>query len=396
LERVRLAVVWALLACGGEKTDSGPEAADPPLRIILMADTHLIDDFYTCCESTDLDTSSLQLSEARLRQALDDIATLDPAPQGLFVAGDVIHDYPSADLAFYEREETAFDLAQSLRALAPAPVHFALGNHDYDLPEVPREVSVALFRSKWDMDPYYEVEVGGWSVLMLDCQQGSTWQADDPAYNKDFGSFGRDQLAWLDQRLARERPTLLVFHNPPPLIAAAEDPGGPWPDLWAVLDAHPGVVKGVFTGHMHLWLDTSSLLPAPGWGLAATRFDHRNWWVVDLTAEGEVRIPQASEVPLGSFFYDEEGDGLDRTPPPPRAPTAAYRAATPHQALNLATLAAGGPPSPALLPTQAGEVWWQEWVQEGVRTLAVARPTPHGAEAVAWPVHAHPERAPNP
>ena len=47
-------------------------------------------------------------------------------------------------------------------------------------------------------------------------------------------------------------------------------------------------MEGVFTGHMHLWMDTSTMWNRPGYGLAATRYDARNWWVMDIdTATGE-------------------------------------------------------------------------------------------------------------
>lgn len=302
-----LLLVGVLAGCGGRATDS-VAGSDSLVRVGIIADSHLIDDFYTCCESTPLDTESLEQSEARLIQARTALNALDPQPEILVVAGDVVHEFPSADPAFYEQNRTSMDIAADVYAGFDFPVHLALGNHDYEVPELPRQLTWDLVRSKWGMDTTWSsVDVAGTRWLLLDGQYGPTWDPDDPQYDRDFASFGADQLAWLDQQLADGLPTFLVFHHPPNFVRQAEDPTGPNPDLFAVIDRHGDTVQAIFTGHMHLWMDTTGMWGRPGYGLAATRFDARNWWVMDIDPKtGAWSVPGASEVAYGSFWWDGE------------------------------------------------------------------------------------------
>jgi hypothetical protein len=296
----RWIVVGALgvVGCGASKDSAGPSA----FRVALTADWHIIDAFYTCCESNDLDTKSLQESERRLTEARAAILALDPPVEAVFVAGDVIHEYPSADRAFFDNNTTAFDTVVGLRDGFGVPVYLGLGNHDYSTPEVSRETTHELIKSKWGIDPYYAVDLHGWRFLMLDNQLGPTWDATDPLYNDDVGSFGPEQLAWVDAQLAEGLPSVLFMHNPPVLLQVAEDPSGPYADLFVVLEAHPNV-QAVFTGHMHLWMDWTSVWP--GYGLAATRYDPRNYLVMEIDpAAGTWEIPQLDEVEIGSYWYD--------------------------------------------------------------------------------------------
>ena len=301
---------WAflgLLACGGSSTeDSGPDA-DSLVRIAIIADSHIIDEFYTCCESTDLDTESLQQSEARLMATRAELNALEPKPSALVVAGDVVHEFPSDDPAFYTQNRTSMDIAKDVYDGFDFPAYFAMGNHDYDVPFVSREMTWDLIRDKWGMDtPYHSVDLGGTRWLMLDGQYGPTWDVNDAQYDKDFASFGDEQLAWIDEQLADGLPTFLVFHHPPNFVRRNESTGA-FPDLFAVLEAHPGVVEAAFTGHMHLWMDTAGMWGFPGYGLAATRFDPRNWWVLDVDPNtGDWSIPRESEVTYGSFWLDGE------------------------------------------------------------------------------------------
>ena len=290
-------LIWlALLGCSGAEDVAGSSA----FRIVVSADSHLIDAYYTCCESNDLDTESLQFSRERLEAARDAIEALDPRPEAVFVAGDIVHEYPSDDWDFYFENETAFDHVSEVYGQFSMPVHVGLGNHDYDVPRSSRAFTHQLIAEKWGVEPYYAVEYHGWKFIHLDCQGGDTWDPEQPLYDRDFGSFGAEQLAWLDEELAEGKPSVLFFHNPPLLIRASERPDDALTDLFQVVDAHTDVVQAIFTGHMHLWMDFTSAWPVPGWGLAATRYDSRNFWVVDIDPEaGTLEIPQLDDAAWG-------------------------------------------------------------------------------------------------
>jgi len=80
---------------------------------------------------------------------------------------------------------------------------------------------------------------------------------------------------------------------------------GAIPDFFALVDTYGAHIEGIFTGHMHLWMKTESQWNVTGYGLAATRYDQRNWWVMDVDLEtGTWTSSGPDEVQWGSFWYD--------------------------------------------------------------------------------------------
>jgi hypothetical protein len=233
------------------------------------------------------------------------------------VAGDIVHEFPSADPAFYEDNTTSMDRAAEIYAGFDFPAYFALGNHDYEVPALPRELTWDLVRSKWNMDRTWQaVDVGGTRWLLLDGQFGPTWDPEDTLYDRDFASFGDEQLAWVDAQLSEGLPTFLVFHHPPNFVRVNESSGA-FPDLFALVASHGDTVEGIFTGHMHLWMDTSSMWERPGYGLAATRYDARNWWVMDIDlTTGDWAIPRSSMPRSGSTANSRKRRPCDGCPSP--------------------------------------------------------------------------------
>src|SRR6266568_5686588 len=98
----------------------------------LIADTHIIDDFYVKGSENGVeDNESILLTMPRLISARDLINSLTPAIEQVFLIGDYFHNYPSADYDFYFKNTTRLDDAKALTDAFKMPVHAGFGNHDY-------------------------------------------------------------------------------------------------------------------------------------------------------------------------------------------------------------------------------------------------------------------------
>jgi 3',5'-cyclic AMP phosphodiesterase CpdA len=215
------------------------------------------------------------------------------------VLGDVMHDaYPYGDDVFaYLEGPSAFSVSRDLFAGFEAPVYRLWGNHDYAVRcgtgGISREVSADLFVRFHDEPERQAVDVGDFRFLLLNGQLGPTWDAADPRCDTDKGSFGAEQLRWAADQLADAetagRRSFVLSHYMKAVTARAEDPDGRWPDLRAVLAAHPPELT--FAGHTHRWLDLRADAEFPHMVVAATRYDADNFWVLELTDAGEDTAP---------------------------------------------------------------------------------------------------------
>jgi len=161
----------------------------------VIADTHIIDEFYRGPEGSPEDTESIFKTSDRLAMARDALNELGPALDLVFLVGDYFHDYPSADLDFYFQHSTRIDRAKALTDAFRAPVHVGFGNHDYGVPMVSREATHELVRRKLSLPPYYAVDHRGWKFIHVNNFLGATWQVGHPSYARQSGSLGEEQLA---------------------------------------------------------------------------------------------------------------------------------------------------------------------------------------------------------
>jgi len=92
----------------------------------VIADTHVIDDFYRGSEGSPEDTESILKTSDRLIAARDTLNALRPALDLVFLVGDYFHDYPSTDLDFYFTHTTRIDRAKTLTDGFRMPVHVGL------------------------------------------------------------------------------------------------------------------------------------------------------------------------------------------------------------------------------------------------------------------------------
>ena len=251
-------------------------------RFAIIADTHIIDDFYHGHESNAFDTESLQHSAARLSAAREFINKLSPPMDHVFLAGDFVHNYPSTDYDFYFKNTTRFDNAKNLIADFKMPVHVAFGNHDYGVPEVSREMSHRLFEAKFAVKPYYAVEHKGWKFLVTNNFLGSTWDPRSYEYDRGRGSLGETQLQWLESELAERKPTVLIIHYPLWLVVENEisDFGLP-----ALLRRYQENIKLVVAGHWHKWVDFSHTWGPQHYVMAATRYDPNAYMLVEVDTQ---------------------------------------------------------------------------------------------------------------
>lgn len=297
--------LWTLSLLGCGSADSGRDSssqtglAPAPLRVVLVADTHVIGPQYACCSESDgADNDSIMRTPERLEQTVARINAIEPRPDFVFVLGDVLHDaYHSDDPAWYEENESAFSVASDLFSKLEVPVQYLWGNHDYEVRcgggsgSYSRELAHGLFERFFQSPPYSVVEAGGWNFALLNSQLGPTWDATGPKCETGLGSFGEEQLAWLDGVLQGGLPTVVMSHHHRLTSIASDEGTGVNADLTAVLERHDNVAVH-FAGHLHRWYDLEPAGESPVRHiiLGSTRYDDDNFWLVEFSPDGSWSI----------------------------------------------------------------------------------------------------------
>jgi len=254
-------------------------AADRYWRFGVLADTHIIDEFYDGQEGNDLDSDSIFRTANRLKAARETINAIDPAVEQLFLAGDFIHNYPSPDWDFYFENTTRLDIAKQIIDGFNAPVHVGLGNHDYDIGDISREFTHELFLEKLGIDPYYAVEHRGWKFIHVNNFLGDTMDPTSDVYNRSIGSLGETQMLWLEAELQSGLPTIIFHHFPLPIMQPRERADL---DYFALLKQYRETIKLVITGHLHIWLQFTDLFGPPTISCGSTRYDKNSFMVFEV------------------------------------------------------------------------------------------------------------------
>lgn len=248
-------------------------------RFAVIADTHIIDDFYKGPEGNPLDTETIFKTTDRLKSARALINSLKPEVEQVFVVGDFFHDYPSDDFDFYFKNKTRIDNAKELTDGFKMPVHVGFGNHDYNVPKVSREMSHELFKEKLGVEPYYSIEHRGFKFVHLNNFQGETWNAKGDRYNKSRGSFGEAQLNWFQAELEQKKPTFVFVHYPLQSVLDVEvkDHG-----ILPLLKKHKDTIMFVISGHWHKWFDFARTFGPQHYVMGSTRYDEDAYMIVDV------------------------------------------------------------------------------------------------------------------
>ncbi len=316
-----------LSACAPPST-SGDPVAPGAFRVAFISDTHVVGPQYVCCsESEGIDNESIMDTNDRLADVIERLNAVDPPPEAVFVLGDITHNAIEFDeLAAYDETETAWSRASELFARLDMPSHLVLGNHDYDVNcgepgEDRREITHALADRFFGGLAYDAVDYHGWRFLLANSQLGPTWDAADDRCSTGTGSFGAEQLAWLDAELGEGAPSMVLSHHYVPVTRAEEDPEG-LVDYASVLGSHSNLQLSL-AGHAHRWIDFTPSYTFPHRLVAATRYDADNFWIVELQKDGSgytiLDEDKAQDVSTCADTWTYNGDPAEDPSAPPES-----------------------------------------------------------------------------
>lgn len=245
----------------------------------IIADSHIIDEFYRGPEGSPEDTASIFKTKERLEAARGFLNGLKPGLDRVFLVGDYFHNYPSTDLDFYFQNKTRVDIAKELTDAFRMPVHAGFGNHDYAVPKVSREMSHELFRRKFGLKPYYSIDHKGWKFIHLNNFLGNTWNPGHAEYDRGKGSLGEEQLNWFEAELAGHKPSFVFIHYPLLSVVPTEraDYG-----VYGILKKNRDTIQRVVSGHWHKWFEFGRSYGPQHLVMAATRYDANAYLLVQV------------------------------------------------------------------------------------------------------------------
>ncbi len=246
----------------------------------LVADTHIIDDFYVKGSENGVeDNESILVTTPRFTSARDLINSLSPAIEQTFLIGDFFHNYPSTDYDFYFKNTTRLDHAKTIVDGFKMPVHLGFGNHDYDVKRVDREMSHRLFKAKFNTEPYSVVDYKGYKFIHLNNFLGSTQDRTSTDFHPGMGSLGETQLHWFEAQLQQHKPTFVFIHYP--LI---QDQPTEFADygLYPLLKKYQDTIQLVVSGHQHKWVDYKHDYGPQHYIMAATRYDPNAYMLMEV------------------------------------------------------------------------------------------------------------------
>jgi hypothetical protein len=246
----------------------------------LVADTHIIDNFYVKGSENGVeDNESILVTTPRLTSARDLINSLDPAIEQVFLIGDYFHNYPSTDYDFYFTNTTRLDNAKTITDGFKMPVHLGFGNHDYDVRHVPSEMSHRLFKAKFNAEPYSVVDYKGYKFIHLNNFLGTTQDRNSADFNPSVGSLGEEQLHWFEAQLQQHKPTFVFIHYP-----LVQDRPTEFVDygLHPLLKKYQSNIQLVISGHVHKWIDYGHTFGPQHYTMAATRYDPNAYMLIEV------------------------------------------------------------------------------------------------------------------
>ena len=298
-----VAVTADVPAADGAEIDAAGERdvveAPSLLRLVQISDTHV-------------DGEGLTRANDLLAESVAATNTLDPPPDVVLVTGDLVDIVP-ADVAESGRASW-LGRFQSLMNGLEVPWLAVAGNHEYYSAEHPYHMADdpavvdAYLESILGWPPYHAHDVHGVRLILLHTLNGPLWNVGEGL----SGALSVTQLAWLREQLAGGLPSLVFMHHPPDGILAEPDDDS----LRAVVRDHPGVVKGIFSGHVHRFLEAefegvpsytvASTLNGPGsrfvieYDRVADRLDLVNSDEFEFTTLNEYACEPGVDPPLGA------------------------------------------------------------------------------------------------
>ena len=278
-----------------------PSASPDTFYFALVADSHIIDNFYVKGSENGVeDNESILVTTPRLISARDLINSLSPAIEQVFLIGDYFHNYPSTDYDFYFKNTTRLDNAKAITDGFKMPVHLGFGNHDYDVKNVPRAMSHRLFKAKFNAEPYSVLDYKGYKFIHLNNFLGSTQDHTSPDFHPGRGSLGEAQLHWFESQLQQHKPSFVFIHYPLDLDEPMEfaDYG-----LYPLLQKYKDTIQLVVSGHKHRWIDCGLTYGPQHYVMAATRYDPNAYMLMEVdTKQATWRFMNASLVEWSTHY----------------------------------------------------------------------------------------------
>ncbi len=194
----------------------------------------------------------IQITDTHLVRPGETIYGLDPAARLRAIVDDILLCHADADLVVVTGDMTdrgereAFRLFRDEISRLPMPVRLLLGNHD------DRRAFRDVFQDH-PVDPNGFVQ----SVMDLPGGIGRFVFLDTNEAGWSGGRLCPARLAWLEARLeeAPDKPVTVFMHHPPADLGVThfekinlQDPA----PLMTILSAHPGGVRMIVIGHVHL------------------------------------------------------------------------------------------------------------------------------------------------
>ncbi|MFC7704589.1 phosphodiesterase [Plastorhodobacter daqingensis] len=201
------------------------------MKIIQITDTHLLP---PGGRLHGLDPAD------QLRRAIDHICQTEADADLLVITGDLCND----------GDPEAYALLREILAPVPFPVRMLLGNHD----------ARPAFREAF---PDHPIDAAGYVQSTLDSPHGRLLFLDSHEPGLIGGRYGADRLGWLRTSLERAgpQPVTVFIHHPPVPDGLAHFASIGLHDaapLMQVLAAHPGGVRHIVFGHIHVPLAGTS------------------------------------------------------------------------------------------------------------------------------------------
>ena len=194
----------------------------------------------------------IQITDTHLVPPGERMHTLDPLARLRIVLDHVRNTCSDADLLVFTGDlandgaETAYIALKELLADYPLPVRFLLGNHDRR----------ATFRKVF---PETTVDKAGFVQSFLDTQDGKNRLLflDSLEEGQIGGRYCTTRLDWLRETLAAapDWPVTVFVHHPPVPSGMRHFDNIGFHDadaVMTVLRAHPGGVRHIFFGHIHI------------------------------------------------------------------------------------------------------------------------------------------------
>ena len=271
-------------------------------RFAFISDTHIIDEFYDGVEGNNLDSESIFYTYNRLAAVRDTLNAVTPSIDLVLNAGDLVHNYPSDQYNFFFENVTRWDRYKELIDGFNMPVHSCLGNHDYDIGDISRQFTHDLAKAKLAIDPYYSVDHRGWKFIAANNFLGDSMDPGSSSYDNDAGSFGEEQLNWIEAELEQGAPTILFFHFPMFEMRSTEiaDYG-----IVPLVRKYRDTIKMVVAGHVHRWYQLGDIYGPLHYTVASSRYDKSAYMIFEVdTVLNTFRVLNWRQIHWGTVNSD--------------------------------------------------------------------------------------------